>query len=50
MLENKKLWPPVIDLLTVAKGYETALGAALGDDLDAPVDSGGADALGAAPR
>jgi chromosome segregation protein len=24
--------------LTVAKGYEAALGAALGDDLEAPVD------------
>ncbi len=33
-----KLWPPAIDLLTVEKGYETALGAALGDDLDAPID------------
>ncbi len=37
-VENKQLWPPVIDQLTVAKGYETALGAALGDDLDAPVE------------
>ncbi len=37
-VENKKLWPPVIDLLTVEKGYETALGAALGDDLEAPVE------------
>ncbi len=37
-LENKNLWPPVMDALTVAKGYEKALGAALGDDLDAPVD------------
>ena len=37
-VDNKKLWPPVIDLLTVGKGYETALGAALGDDLDAPVE------------
>jgi chromosome segregation protein len=34
-----KLWPAVIDDLTVEKGYETALGAALGDDLEAPVDS-----------
>ncbi len=38
-VENKQMWPPVIDLLTVEKGYETALGAALGDDLDAPVES-----------
>jgi chromosome segregation protein len=29
--------PPVLDLVTVAPGYEMALGAALGDDLDAPV-------------
>jgi chromosome segregation protein len=33
------MWPPVIDLLTVAKGFEAALGGALGDDLDAPVDA-----------
>src|SRR5215468_3363331 len=38
-VDNKKLWPPAIDLLTVDKGYETALGAALGDDLDAPVET-----------
>src|SRR3974390_21526 len=37
-VDNKKLWPPVIDLLTVEKGYEPAVGAALGDDLDAPVE------------
>jgi chromosome segregation protein len=37
-LESKNLWPPVMDALTVTKGYEKALGAALGDDLDAPVD------------
>ncbi len=37
-VENKNLWPPVMDALTVAKGYEKALGAALGDDLDAPID------------
>ena len=36
--ESKNLWPPVIDGISVAKGYEKALGAALGDDLDAPVD------------
>ncbi|HUD85875.1 MAG TPA: chromosome segregation protein SMC, partial [Xanthobacteraceae bacterium] len=36
-LENKNLWPPVMDALVVAEGYEKALGAALGDDLDAPV-------------
>ncbi|PWB57262.1 MAG: chromosome segregation protein SMC, partial [Bradyrhizobiaceae bacterium] len=37
-VEAKKLWPPAIDLITVEKGYESALGAALGDDLDAPID------------
>ena len=29
------LWPKVLDFITVAKGYETALGAALGEDLEA---------------
>ena len=37
-IETKKMWPPVMDNITVEKGYEAALGAALGDDLDAPVD------------
>jgi chromosome segregation protein len=36
--ETKNLWPPIIDGITVAKGFEKAIGAALGDDLDAPVD------------
>ena len=31
--------PPVLDGLKVARGYEIALGAALGDDLDASADS-----------
>jgi chromosome segregation protein len=45
-------WPPVLEAITVARGYETALGAALGDDLDAPTASAspqrwaGADATG----
>ena len=30
------LWPPLVDALRVTPGYETALGAALGDDLDYP--------------
>ncbi len=34
------LWPSVVDDLTVEPGYETALGAALGDDLDASSDAG----------
>jgi chromosome segregation protein len=33
------LWPPVVDHIEVAKGYEAALGAALGDDLDASTNS-----------
>jgi chromosome segregation protein len=37
-VETQSMWPPVIDSITVEKGYEIALGAALGDDLDAPVD------------
>jgi len=38
-VESENLWPPVMDAITVAEGYEKALGAALGDDLDAPVGS-----------
>jgi chromosome segregation protein len=38
-VESKNLWPPVMDAITVAEGCEKALGAALGDDLDAPVGS-----------
>ncbi|AKR54513.1 chromosome partition protein Smc [Youhaiella tibetensis] len=34
------LWPAIVDQLTVAPGYETALGAALGDDLEASSDAG----------
>jgi chromosome segregation protein len=37
-VDAQKLWPSAIDLLAVAKGFEAALGAALGDDLDAPID------------
>jgi chromosome segregation protein len=32
------LWPPMIDALNVEHGYETALGAAMGDDLAVPGD------------
>src|SRR5262249_41491776 len=35
---TKNLWRPCIDGVTVTKGFERALAAALGDDLDAPVD------------
>lgn len=34
------MWPPLIDALTVAPGYEQALGAALGEDLQASTDVG----------
>jgi chromosome segregation protein len=37
-VETKNLWPPVMDAIVVDPGYEKALGAALGDDLNAPVD------------
>lgn len=33
------LFPPLLDALTVTPGYEKALGAALDDDLTAPIDS-----------
>ncbi|MEQ1719052.1 MAG: chromosome segregation protein SMC [Hyphomicrobium sp.] len=36
---NEGDFPPVVDQIRVAPGYETALGAALGDDLDASVAS-----------
>jgi len=34
------LWPAIVDQLKVKAGYETALGAALGDDLEASSDAG----------
>ena len=36
--QGNDLWPPLIDALKVQPGYEAALAAALGDDLDAPLD------------
>ena len=33
------LYPAVLEQLNVERGYETALGAALGEDLDVPTDS-----------
>ncbi len=33
------LWPPVVEEITVQKGYEAALGSALGDDLDASTNA-----------
>jgi chromosome segregation protein len=37
-IDTKSLWPAVVEQLSVEKGYEAALGAALGDDLEAPID------------
>ena len=34
------LWPSLIDQIKVSEGYEMALGAALGDDIDASSDEG----------
>ncbi len=31
-------WPRAVDVVNVARGFEAALGAALGDDLDAAID------------
>ena len=36
--DEADLFPPLIDALTVEPGYETALGASLGEDLSAPAD------------
>ena len=33
-----ELWPALVDALKVTRGFETALGAALGDDIDASAD------------
>ena len=37
-VQDGELWPPLIDAVTAASGFEAALGAALGDDLDVPAD------------
>ncbi len=37
-IDTKNLWPALIDEISVEKGYEAALGAALGDDLEAPIE------------
>jgi chromosome segregation protein len=36
--EGEGLFPPLVDAVTVQAGYEAALGAALGEDLQAPLD------------
>jgi chromosome segregation protein len=35
---NPELWPPMVDAVSVEPGYEMAVAAAFGDDLDAPSD------------
>ncbi len=37
-LNESDMWPPLVDAVSVDAGYEAALGAALGDDLNAPAD------------
>ena len=38
-VESADLWPPIVDKIRVEPGYEAALGAALGGDLDASTDT-----------
>jgi chromosome segregation protein len=38
-VDRRDLWPPMIDAVEVDPGFEAALGAALGEDLDAPTDA-----------
>jgi chromosome segregation protein len=38
-IAESDLWPPVVEELKVEKGYEAAVGAALGDDLEASTNS-----------
>ncbi|WP_409561225.1 chromosome segregation protein SMC [Hyphomicrobium sp. MC8b] len=35
---DEDVYPPAVDFIRVSPGYEAALGAALGDDLEAPID------------
>ena len=37
-IENNSLWPLIIDEINVKAGYESAIGAALGEDLEASLD------------
>ncbi|WP_127144756.1 AAA family ATPase [Pelagibacterium montanilacus] len=38
-VDGGSLWPAIVDALAVAPGFEVALGAALGDDLEASTDA-----------
>src|SRR5690606_18179725 len=37
--QSKSLFPPAVDQVAVESGFEAALAAALGDELDAPLDA-----------
>ena len=37
-IEHGQLFPPLVDRLSPQKGFETALAAALGEDIEAPID------------
>ncbi len=37
-VHNQQLFPPVVDLIQVEKAMKPRLGAAIGDDIDAPID------------
>ncbi|MCT8970322.1 chromosome segregation protein SMC [Microbaculum marinisediminis] len=41
-VDDGALWPPLIDAVTVRRGFEAALGAAFGEDLDHPAEDGAA--------
>jgi chromosome segregation protein len=43
------MWPPALDLIAVEKGYEAALGAAFGDDINAPIDPAAPERWGGSP-
>lgn len=38
-VDETDMWPPLVDALSVEPGLETALGVALGDDIDVPIDA-----------
>jgi chromosome segregation protein len=40
LTSNDGLWPALVDSISVTPGYETALAAALGDDIEASSDEG----------
>jgi chromosome segregation protein len=46
--DGARQWPPALDLVTVEKGLEAALGAAFGDDLDAPIEAAAPERWGGA--